>query len=103
MCQLVELGVLMCRHWSSSKNGEESTMSNVCLKCQPKRASKIDCDLMKYLILSLLMKTDVIRDERFMPLAEGWGGGHIAPFLLSSTPIKDWLFDQPAYYSSLAM
>lgn len=78
-------------------------MSNVCLKCQPKRASKIDCNLMKYLILSLLMKTDVIRDERFMHQAEVREGVYISPFLLSSTPIKDWLFDLPAYYSSLAM
>lgn len=36
---------------------------------------KIDCSLVKYLILSLLMKTDVILDERFMQGEEGKGGG----------------------------
>lgn len=67
-----------------------------------KGASRIDYDLMKYLILSLLMKTDVIGDERFMPPAEGRGGGISATFP-SPIPIKDGLFDPAAYYSSPAM
>lgn len=74
------------------------------------RPRKIDCSLVKYLILSLLMKRDVSLDERFMQGEQGTRGeegegeearGEREGSGSLPLPLTGLLFDLPAYYSLL--
>lgn len=79
------------------------------------RPCKIDCSLVKYLILSFLMKRDIILDERFIQGEEGKREGEregeegcreregTGCFPFSLIPLTKCLFDLPAYCLSLEM
>lgn len=73
-CPLLGEGNGLSAELPALPGGSEKAVSNT-LEMSTEGPGKVDCSLVKYLILSPLMKGDVILDERFMQREEANGGG----------------------------